>query len=61
MLHHSLIAVLLTSQVANMFGCVLGLSSLMTGVSIVAMGTSLPDTFASRIAAINDDTADAVG
>lgn len=30
----------------------------MTGLSIVAVGTSLPDTFASRIAAISDDDAD---
>ena len=40
-----------------MFGCALGLSDVMTGMSIVAMGTSLPDTFASQYAAIHDDTA----
>ena len=40
-----------------MFGCALGLSDLMTGMSIVALGTSLPDTFASQYAAIHDDTA----
>ena len=44
-------------QVAHMFGCALGLSDLMTGMSIVALGTSLPDTFASQYAAIHDDTA----
>lgn len=42
-----------------MFGCAVGLSELMNGMSIVAMGTSLPDTFASRMAAMNDDNADA--
>ena len=42
-----------------MFGCAVGLSELMNGMSVVAMGTSLPDTFASRMAAMNDDNADA--
>jgi len=42
-----------------MFGCACGLSDVMTGLSIVALGTSLPDTFASRLACINDDNADA--
>ena len=31
----------------------------MTGITIVALGTSMPDTFASRSAAVQDDTADA--
>ncbi|GFH27543.1 uncharacterized protein HaLaN_25880, partial [Haematococcus lacustris] len=31
----------------------------MTGLSLVAAGTSLPDTLASRMAAMHDDTADA--
>lgn len=48
-------------QVAHMFGCSLGLSDLMTGMSIVALGTSLPDTFASQYAAIHDDTAVSLG
>ncbi|KAG1678958.1 hypothetical protein FOA52_013021 [Chlamydomonas sp. UWO 241] len=46
-------------EVAEMFGCAVGLSDLMTGMSIVALGTSLPDTFASRLAALGDDNADA--
>mmetsp|Transcript_8922 Transcript_8922/g.24087 ORF Transcript_8922/g.24087 Transcript_8922/m.24087 type:complete len:863 (+) Transcript_8922:104-2692(+) len=49
----------LTKEVANVLGCELTLSPVMTGVSLVALGTSLPDTFASRMAAIHDDTADA--
>ncbi|KAG1658789.1 hypothetical protein FOA52_011731 [Chlamydomonas sp. UWO 241] len=55
----ALIAVV--KEVAEMFGCAVGLSELMTGMSIVALilCTSLPDTFASRLAALNDDTADA--
>eukprot|EP00798_Chlamydomonas_sp_ICE-L_P000611 gene611-2040_t len=49
----------LVKEVAGMFGCSVGLSEVMTGVSIVALGTSLPDTYASRMAAINDSNADA--
>ena len=47
----------IVKEVAHMFGCALGLSDLMTGMSIVALGTSLPDTFASQYAAIHDDSA----
>lgn len=49
----------IVQEVAEQFGCAVGLSALMNGMSIVALGTSLPDTYASRMAAINDDTADA--
>mmetsp|Transcript_31517 Transcript_31517/g.93958 ORF Transcript_31517/g.93958 Transcript_31517/m.93958 type:complete len:805 (-) Transcript_31517:1328-3742(-) len=49
----------IVKEVAEMFGCACGLSDLMTGLSIVAIGTSLPDTFGSRYAALNDPTADA--
>lgn len=31
----------------------------MTGITIIALGTSLPDTFASRTAARQDEYADA--
>ncbi len=44
-------------EVAQQFGCACGLSDLMTGMSIVALGTSLPDTFAAQYAAIQDDSA----
>lgn len=50
--------VYLVNEAGSLFGCIVGLKDLMTGVSILAFGTSLPDTLASRIAAINDDTAD---
>lgn len=46
-------------EVAEQFGCNLGLSDLMTGMSVVALGTSLPDTFGSRYAAMKDSNADA--
>lgn len=31
----------------------------VTGITIIALGTSLPDTFASRTAAMQDEHADA--
>eukprot|EP00658_Telonema_sp_P-2_P077344 TRINITY_DN6968_c0_g1_i1.p1 TRINITY_DN6968_c0_g1~~TRINITY_DN6968_c0_g1_i1.p1 ORF type:complete len:949 (-),score=284.84 TRINITY_DN6968_c0_g1_i1:484-3174(-) len=46
-------------DVAKMFGCVLGLQDSVTAITFVALGTSLPDTFASKEATIGDDTADA--
>ncbi len=36
-----------------------GLKASVCGITIVALGTSLPDTFASRTAALHDDGADA--
>jgi solute carrier family 8 (sodium/calcium exchanger) len=30
----------------------------ITAITLVALGTSLPDTFASRLAAVNDKSAD---
>ena len=52
----------IVSEVAAMLGCAMGLSELMTGLSIVALGTSLPDTFGSMYAAILSESADeAVG
>lgn len=46
-------------QVASLLGCVWGIKQAVSGITLVALGTSLPDTFASRSAAIHDDTADA--
>ena len=46
-------------DLAMLFGCVLGLKDEVTAITIVALGTSLPDTFASKTATISDDTADA--
>ncbi|ETN77634.1 sodium/calcium exchanger 1 [Necator americanus] len=49
-------------DLASIFGCMVGLKDAVTAITLVALGTSLPDTFASKIAAENDDTADnAVG
>lgn len=43
---------------ASHFGCTIGLKDAVTAVSFVALGTSVPDTFASKVAAINDRYAD---
>jgi len=45
-------------DLANLLGCAVNLSPSTTAITIVALGTSLPDTFASRTAAIQDSTAD---
>jgi len=44
---------------AKMFGCCIGLEDGITAITFVALGTSLPDTFASVEATVSDDTADA--
>jgi len=49
----------IVEQVATLFGCVLGLSPLVTAITFVALGTSLPDTFASKQATVEADDADA--
>uniref|UniRef100_H2YTJ2 Calx-beta domain-containing protein n=1 Tax=Ciona savignyi TaxID=51511 RepID=H2YTJ2_CIOSA len=46
-------------DVASAFGCVVNLNDAVTAVTLVAMGTSVPDTFASKVAAVGDQYADA--
>ncbi|CAF0812316.1 unnamed protein product [Rotaria sordida] len=48
----------IVGDVAAVFGCLVGLKDSITAISFVALGTSLPDTFASMIAAKNSKTAD---
>jgi Ca2+/Na+ antiporter len=49
-------------DIATVFGCIVGLDNEITGIFLVALGTSLPDTFASILAIKSDDNADnAVG
>jgi len=49
-------------EYAALFGCVLGLPDSITAITFVALGTSLPDTFASMAAAKAEKYADsAVG
>jgi len=46
-------------DMASILGMLLGILDSVTAITLVALGTSLPDTFASKVAAINEDTADA--
>ncbi|VDD81027.1 unnamed protein product [Mesocestoides corti] len=45
-------------DLASAFGCTVGLTDVVTATTFVALGTSLPDTFASKVAAIGDKYAD---
>jgi len=49
----------LIGDLATLFGCVLSMPDLLTAISFVALGTSMPDLFASKTAATQDPTADA--
>ena len=54
--------VILVGDLANIFGCLVGLKPEVTAITFVALGTSLPDTFASKTAAVSEKYADnAVG
>ncbi|XP_008124161.1 sodium/calcium exchanger 1 isoform X4 [Anolis carolinensis] len=46
-------------DLASHFGCTIGLKDSVTAVVFVALGTSVPDTFASKVAACQDQYADA--
>ncbi|KAM3869554.1 sodium/calcium exchanger 2a isoform 2-T2 [Diretmus argenteus] len=46
-------------DLASHFGCTVGLRDSVTAVVFVALGTSIPDTFASKVAATQDQYADA--
>lgn len=49
-------------EVAGLFGCILNIKPSVTAITFVALGTSLPDTFASGSAALAEKYADsAVG
>ncbi|XP_063720538.1 sodium/calcium exchanger 1-like isoform X2 [Symsagittifera roscoffensis] len=49
----------LIGDLASHFGCTVGLKDTVTAISFVALGTSVPDTFASKTAAVGDQNADA--
>jgi len=53
------VTTIVIGDIASLFGCVFGLDKGTTAITFVALGTSLPDTFASKSAAVGDDTADA--
>jgi len=46
-------------DVAGHLGCFIFLKDSVNAIAFVALGTSVPDTFASKAAAIDDETADA--
>jgi len=46
------------SDLASLFGCVIGCPAGITAITFVALGTSMPDLFASKMAAQADDSAD---
>jgi solute carrier family 8 (sodium/calcium exchanger) len=41
-------------DLASLLGCAMGISDGITAITFVALGTSLPDTFASKTAAVQD-------
>lgn len=49
----------IVGEFADLFGCVLLIKPSVTAITFVALGTSLPDTFASMMAATGDAYADA--
>lgn len=49
----------IVAEVAKALGCVIGMKESVTAITLVAIGTSLPDTFASMSAAKNSEYADA--
>jgi solute carrier family 8 (sodium/calcium exchanger) len=46
-------------DLASLLGCTIGVPDGITAITLVALGTSLPDTFASKAAAVQDPYADA--
>lgn len=53
---------IVVKEFADQFGCTLGIKQNITAITFVALGTSLPDTFASMTAAKSSKYADsAVG
>jgi solute carrier family 8 (sodium/calcium exchanger) len=48
----------IVGDMAGSLGCCVGIPNDITAITLVALGTSLPDTFASKLAAQQDDTAD---
>jgi len=48
----------IVGDVASQLGCTIGLKDTVTAITFVALGTSVPDTFASKVAAVQDEYAD---
>jgi len=52
------VATKVVAEYAALVGCTMGLKPTVTAITFVALGTSLPDTFASMTAAVQDKYAD---
>lgn len=52
------IVTFVVAEVAGVLGCAVGLKTSVTAITLVALGTSLPDTFASKLAAEQSEFAD---
>lgn len=52
------VVTLFVGELSSLLGCVIGIPDEITAISLVALGTSLPDTFASKVAAQQEPTAD---
>mmetsp|Transcript_1113 Transcript_1113/g.2447 ORF Transcript_1113/g.2447 Transcript_1113/m.2447 type:complete len:823 (+) Transcript_1113:286-2754(+) len=52
------VVTVIIGDMAELLGCTMGISAATTAVTLVALGTSLPDTFASKTAAQMDPFAD---
>merc|ERR1719367_1820861 len=48
----------IVGDLAGIFGCLVGLKKTVTAITFVALGTSLPDTFASKSATVSERCAD---
>jgi len=48
----------IVGDIASHLGCTIGLKDTVTAITFVALGTSVPDTFASKVAAVQDEYAD---
>jgi len=48
----------IVGEIASLLGCVMGIKESITAITLVALGTSLPDTFASMTAARTSESAD---
>lgn len=48
----------IVADMASLLGCCLDIPDDITAITLVALGTSLPDTFASKVAAQQDENAD---
>lgn len=53
------VCTLLITELAELIGCTMGIPNGVTAITLVALGTSLPDTIASKTAAVQDPYADA--